>query len=159
MNNNKESNFDFKDLVDQGGDVNDLLDQDNLSDDPLANEVVNNDDDTDINLLDVGEVKIRCVGFASNHGHKESNVTLAMNRARFLRAYLIKVLGFNPEWISAPEIINSDVATNGKGVSSLEGKLGRHAAVYIEVSYKDKQPTLNRTDNKNITVSCNTFTV
>ena len=49
MNNNKDSNFDFKDLVDQGGDVNDLLDQDNLSDDPLANEVVNNDDDdTDI---------------------------------------------------------------------------------------------------------------
>ena len=111
------------------------------------------DDDTDINLLDVGEVKIRCVGFASNHGHKESNVILAMNRARFLRAYLIKVLGFNPEWISAPEIINSDVATNNKGVSSLEAKLGRHAAVYIEVSYKDKQPTLNRTDNKNITVS------
>ena len=48
MNNNKESNFDFKDLVDQGGDVNDLLDQDNLSDDPLANDVVNNEDDTDI---------------------------------------------------------------------------------------------------------------
>ena len=111
------------------------------------------DDDTDINLLDVGEVKIRCVGFASNHGHKESNVTLAMNRARFLREYLIKVLGFNPEWISAPEIINSDVVTNGKGVSSLEAKLGRHAAVYIEVSYKDKQPTLNRTNTKNITVS------
>ena len=110
-------------------------------------------DNTDINLLDVGEVKIKCVGFASNHGHKTSNVTLAMNRARFLRAYLIKVLGFNPEWISAPEIINSDVATNGKGVSSLEAKLGRHAAVYIEVSYKDKQPTLNRIDNKNITVS------
>ena len=48
MNNNKDSNFDFKDLVDQGGDVNDLLDQDNLSDDPLANDVVNNEDDTDI---------------------------------------------------------------------------------------------------------------
>ena len=49
MNNNKDSNFDFKNLVDQGGDVNDLLDQENYADDPLANDVVNNnDDDNDI---------------------------------------------------------------------------------------------------------------
>ena len=37
MSNNKESNFDFKNLVDQGGDVNDLLEQDNFTDDPLTN--------------------------------------------------------------------------------------------------------------------------
>ena len=47
MSNNKESNFDFKNLVDQGGDVNDLLEQDNFTDDTLTNEVVNNNNNDD----------------------------------------------------------------------------------------------------------------
>lgn len=106
-----------------------------------------------IDLLQKGKVKVRCVGFASSHGYNNSNLILAKNRAKLLQEYLINSLKFQREWFEEPETIDANVPVNGKGISSFVAKLGRHAAVYIEASYKDVVPTLNRNNSSNITVT------
>lgn len=106
-----------------------------------------------IDLLQKGKVKVRCVGFASSHGYNNSNLILAKNRAKLLQEYLINSLKFQREWFEEPETIDANVPVNGKGISSFVAKLGRHAAVYIEASYKDVVPTLNRNNSSNMTAT------
>lgn len=107
-----------------------------------------------INALDVAEeVKIRCVGFASKHGDKipKGNYTLAYNRAKLLQEFLIKESKFDREWFSEPTVEGFNVEVGNDSVSSIEAKLGRHAAVFIDLTYKYmKQPEVEKSETDNL---------
>ena len=93
-------------------------------------------------------VKIRCVGFASKHGNQipKGNYTLAYNRAKLLQEFLIKESKFDREWFSEPTVEGFNVEVGNDSVSSIEAKLGRHAAAFIDVTYKYmKQPEVEKT--------------
>ena len=103
------------------------------------------------------EVKIRCVGFASKHGNQipEGNYTLAYNRAKLLQEFLIKESKFDREWFAEPTVEGFNVEVGNDSVSSIEAKLGRHAAVFIDVTYKYmKQPEVekSKTDTSSVYV-------
>lgn len=110
-------------------------------------------------VLNIAEsVKIRCVGFASKHGDQipKGNERLALNRAKILQEFLIKEAKFDPNWFETPTVEGSNMKVENDSVSSIEAKLGRHAAAFIDVEYKyTKEPTLEKTDNdaKTVTVS------
>ena len=119
----------------------------------LKNKFIVSTSTGEIDLLQRGKVKVRCVGFASSHGTSSSNNILSKNRARLLQEYLINSLKFDREWFESPEVVDANVPVNGRGVSSFTAKLGRHAAVYIEATYKDENPTLDRSTRGNTFVS------
>lgn len=113
-NDNKESNFDFKNLVDQGGDVNDLLDQDNVDDDPLANEVVNNNSDDDIKF----EKKISKKKSTSRANKKFTTIVVVGVAVLFgLTFFIIFNLIFNRKEPEQP--VSNDLALDNETVVAL----------------------------------------
>lgn len=107
-------------------------------------------------LANPESVKIRCVGFASKHGDQipNGNYTLAYNRAKLLQEFLIKESKFDREWFAEPTVEGFNVKVGNDSVSSIEAKLGRHAAAFIDVTYKYmKQPEVQNTkENSSVSV-------
>lgn len=101
-----------------------------------------------IDLLDKGEVSIKCTGFASSAGTIESNRILAQNRAYVLQEYLINQIRFDRNWFSEPEVVNPGVRTRDNSISELNSKAGRHACAEFEIKYKDTEAILDVTQNK-----------
>lgn len=96
-----------------------------------------------VDLLEKGKVSIVSAGFASKHGYAKSNQILASNRATTIQEYLINQMHFERDSFMQPKVFNSEISTNGNGISSLEAKSGRHARVDFVVTYKDEEPILN----------------
>lgn len=103
-------------------------------------------------LLSIAKnIEISCIGFASKHGTVASNRILAKDRATLLRNYLINSLGFDAEWFVVPRTEDFDVPVRGKGINSIEAKLGRRAEIHFDITY-DNQPVLDRIKEENIVI-------
>lgn len=112
---------------------------------------VETSNDIMVNALDEAEkIRIRCVGFASKHGDQipEGNQRLAINRARILQNFLIKECKFDINWFEEPTVEGYNMQVDNDSVSSIEAKLGRHAAVFIDIAYKyNTEPEVERTES------------
>lgn len=107
-------------------------------------------------LSEAQSIKIRCVGFASKHGDQipEGNERLAFNRAEILKNYLINVCKFDPNWFEPSTVEGYNMEVGNDSVSSIEAKLGRHAAVFIDIEYKyTTEPTLETAESGTVVVS------
>lgn len=117
---------------------------------------IHTSDDQAINALDQAEsIRIRCVGFASKHGNQipKGNERLAFNRAEILRNYLIKESKFDPNWFEPSTVEGYNMEVGNDSVSSIEAKLGRHAAVFIDITYKyTVEPTVEKTEEENAVI-------
>ena len=107
-------------------------------------------------LSEAQSIKIRCVGFASKHGDQipEGNERLAFNRAEILKNYLINVCKFDANWFEDSTVDGYKMEVGNDSVSSIEAKLGRHAAVFIDIEYKyTTEPTLETAESGTVVVS------